>query len=149
MRICIKTQVQGNYKDIYQRFDRQLFEALSPPFPPMEIVRFDGSCTGDVVHIRFKGIGAEWISEITEDGMDEKKAYFIDKGIKLPFPLTFWEHRHVINKISPKESEIIDDITFEALGGFLSIFAYPLLYISFYMRKNIYMKFFHTKEKKN
>ncbi len=149
MRINIKTRVKGYYEDIITQFDRQLFEALSPPFPPMEIIKFDGSETGDLVHIRFKGLGTDWVSEITDHGMDDDKAYFIDQGIKLPFPLTFWKHRHIIQKISSTESEIIDDISFEALGGFLTIFVYPLLYMSFYMRKKVYINFFleHSEKK--
>ena len=64
MNIQLTTTVKGNYKTIMARFDRQLFEALAPPFPPMEVVEFTGSREGDRVHIRFLD-RVNWISLIT------------------------------------------------------------------------------------
>ena len=99
MNIQLKTKVDGNYKDIIKQFDRQLFEALKPKGAKMEIVEFTGSKKGDIVHLRFLSpIKAEWISKITEDNEDEKEAYFIDEGIKLPFPLSYWRHKHIVKK---------------------------------------------------
>jgi len=78
MNFKISTQVPGNYRVVLSKFDRQLFEALIPSIGKMEIVKFTGSETGDQVHLRFLSlIKADWISDITEHGVDENKAWFV------------------------------------------------------------------------
>ncbi|MFT6322208.1 MAG: ligand-binding SRPBCC domain-containing protein [Granulosicoccus sp.] len=146
MNIQLKTKVDGNYQDIMRLFDRNLFEALKPKNAKMEIVTFTGSKKGDKVHLRFLSpIKAEWISEITEDGENEKETYFIDEGVKLPFPLSSWKHKHVVRKITENSSYIIDDMTFEGINSFFTLFLYPALYIAFYPRKSIYKSYFKAK----
>ena len=146
MNIQLKTKVDGNYQDIMRLFDRNLFEALKPKNAKMEIVAFTGSKKGDKVHLRFVSpIKAEWISEITEDGENEKETYFIDEGVKLPFPLSSWKHKHVVRKITENSSYIIDDMTFEGINSFFTLFLYPALYIAFYPRKSIYKSYFKAK----
>lgn len=126
-----------------QQFDRKLFEALKPKHGKMEIVKFTGSKKGDLVHLKFLSpLKMEWISEITEDGENEKEAYFIDEGTKLPFPLTFWRHRHVVQKITENSAYIIDDMTFKGVNFLFTLFLYPALYIAFYPRKKIYKSYF-------
>lgn len=146
MNIQLKTKVDGNYQDIMRLFDRNLFEALKPKNAKMEIVEFTGSKKGDKVHLRFLSpIKAEWISEITEDGENEEETYFIDEGVKLPFPLSSWKHKHVVRKITENSSYIIDDMTFEGINSFFTLFLYPALYIAFYPRKSIYKSYFKVK----
>jgi ligand-binding SRPBCC domain-containing protein len=143
MNIKLKTKVDGNYKDIIQQFDRKLFEALKPKHADMEIVAFTGSKKGDKVHIRFHNpIKAEWISHITENGENEKESFFTDEGVKLPFPLSYWKHRHIVQKITADSSYIIDDITFKGSNFLLSCFLYPAIYLGFYPRKKIYKLYF-------
>lgn len=145
MNIQLKTKVDGNYKDVMAKFDRHLFEALKPKNAKMEIVEFTGSKKGDRVHLQFLSpIKTEWISEITEDGENEKISYFIDEGVKLPFPLSFWRHRHVVEKISEDESYIIDDMTYRGINSLFTILLYPALYIAFYPRKKIYKSYFKS-----
>lgn len=145
MNIQLSTKVNGNYKDIMRQFDRKLFEALKPSLADMEIVAFTGSKKGDKVHIRFNSpIKAEWISLITEHGENEKEAFFIDEGVKLPFPLSYWQHKHIIRKITDTTSYIIDDITFKGPNFVMSWFLYPAIYMGFYPRKSIYKKYFNT-----
>jgi len=143
MNIQLKTKVEGNYKKIMKRFDRQLFEALKPKNANMEIVEFTGSKKGDLVHLKFLSpIKTEWISEIIEDGEDEKESYFIDKGVKLPFPLSYWQHKHIVQKITEDSSYIIDDMTFKGSNFLFTLVLYPALYIAFYPRKKIYKSYF-------
>lgn len=148
MNIQLKTKVDGNYKDIMKRFDRNLFEALKPKNAKMEIVEFTGSKKGDKVHLRFLSpLKAEWISKITEDGEDENESYFIDEGEKLPFPLSSWTHRHVVEKITKDTSYIIDDMTFEGINFLFTLFLYPALYLAFYPRKSIYKSYFKAHQR--
>jgi len=143
MNIRLRTKVNGNYKDIMRQFDRKLFEALKPSHADMEIVEFTGSKKGDKVHIRFNSpIKAEWISLITDDGEDETAAFFTDEGVKLPFPLFYWKHKHIVQKITDSSSYIIDDITFKGPIFFITWLMYPAIYLGFYPRKNIYQAYF-------
>jgi len=143
MNIRLKTKVDGNYKTIMEQFDRKLFEALKPKQGKMEIVKFTGSKKGDLVHLRFLSpIKTEWISKIVADGIDEKEAFFIDEGVTLPFPLSFWRHEHIVQKITHNTSYIIDDMTFKGVNIFFTLLLYPALYIAFYPRKKIYRSYF-------
>ncbi|MEM9921404.1 MAG: hypothetical protein AAF990_25105, partial [Bacteroidota bacterium] len=143
MNIRIATEVQGNYRDVIQRFDRQLFEALAPKNAKIEIVEFTGSKKGDRVHIRFLSpLKAEWVSLITEDGVNDKEAYFVDEGVQLPFGLSYWRHRHIVEKVTANTSRIIDDITFKGPNFIFSLFMYPGIFMGFYPRKKIYRAYF-------
>lgn len=152
MRIQLKTKVDGNYRAVMEKFDRKLFEALKPKYGKMEIVEFTGSKKNDIVHLRFLSpFKVEWESEIIEDGENENESYFIDEGTKLPFPLSYWKHKHVVQKITEDTSYIIDDMTFEGVHFIFTPLLYPALYIAFYPRKSIYKSFFKANKniKKN
>ncbi|MCB0562108.1 MAG: hypothetical protein H6573_10700 [Lewinellaceae bacterium] len=143
MNIKLQTAVRGNFKEIMARFDRDLFEALAPRQPKMEIVEFTGSKKGDRVHIRFlQPLKVDWVSVITEDEINNAEAYFIDEGVQLPFPLSFWKHKHIVRKITEDTSFIIDDITFRGPNRLLSLLMYPAIFLGFYPRKRIYRRYF-------
>lgn len=143
MNLILKTPVRGNYKTVMAAFDRHLFEALKPPFGKMQIVDFTGSKKGDRVHIKFHSpIKADWISDIVEDGVTDLRAWFVDVGIKLPWPLNTWTHRHIVEKIDDENSMIIDDITFTGSNFILSLFLFPAIFLGFYPRKKIYQEYF-------
>jgi ligand-binding SRPBCC domain-containing protein len=145
MKIIIQTPVNQSIEQVWKKFDETLFTQLAPPFPPVNLLRFDGSEKGNEVHLElnlfvFKQL---WISLITENKKTEHEIYFIDEGIKLPFFLSFWRHRHrIIEAIDTKketQSIIIDEIEFESPFGFL---IYPVLYLQFLYRRPIYRKIF-------
>ncbi len=145
MNIKIETAVRGNYKEVLARFDRELFEQLSPPGAEVDLIRFDGSHKGDIVHLRLKLAGMikqDWISEIVEEGEDDEKAWFVDQGTQLPFFLSKWKHRHIVRRQAEEESLIVDDIHFEWHNPLLSGLLYPLLYAQFAYRAPIYRRFF-------
>ena len=143
MQIRLTTKVDGYYRDVMDRFDRDLFEALKPPLGQMNILAFTGSKKGDKVHIQFESpIKAEWISLITEDEVNEEEAYFIDEGELLPFPLAYWKHKHIVRKIDEHSSYIIDDITFKGTNHLMSLMLYPAIYLGFAPRKKIYQRYF-------
>ncbi len=144
MKLILRTKVNGNYKDVMSKFDRDLFLALAPPFPPIELKKFTGSETGDEVHIRFKPpVNKDWISDITDHGFDENEAYFVDEGRVVPPPLKTWKHRHIVRRISENESEIVDDIEYGCGNGILNILMYPALLIGFFPRRWTYKKYFN------
>ncbi|MCB0653029.1 MAG: cyclase [Saprospiraceae bacterium] len=145
MHIQLSTRVNGHYKNIITRFDRQLFETLAPGMAKMEIVEFTGSQKGDKVHIRFLSpVKADWVSLITEDEINADEAYFTDEGTLLPFPLKYWKHKHIVRKITEDSSWIIDDITFEGRNILFTLLLYPAIFLGFYPRKRIYRTYFRN-----
>ena len=143
MNVTLKTPVKGNYKKLISAFDRNLFEALKPPAGVMEIVEFTGSRKGDKVHIRFiKPIKADWISDIVDDQITDDKAWFVDVGTMLPWPLASWTHRHIVEKIDENNSIVIDDMTFTGKNFLFTLLLYPFIFIGFYPRKRIYKQYF-------
>jgi ligand-binding SRPBCC domain-containing protein len=149
MKIVIKTTVEQHYKTVFSRFNRDLFLALKPPFLPLTLRQFDGSMKGDEVKITLgKGfLSQDWDALIVEQAEDEDEVYFIDKGVKLPFFLKSWTHRHRILNLENGQSEIIDDIEYSTpLGKGMDFFMYPVMYLQFWMRKPVYKKYFSAKE---
>jgi len=143
LNIRLETTVDGNYKDVMARFDKSLFEALKPKYGKMEVLEFTGSETGDIVRLKFHTpMKADWVSHIVDHGTDKNQAYFIDEGTILPFPLTYWRHKHIVEKIDNNRSIIIDDMTFSAGNIFFTLLMYPALYLAFYPRKKIYKRYF-------
>lgn len=143
MHITLKTPVKGNYKNVMAAFDRDLFEALKPPVGEMKIILFTGCKKGDKVHIQFiKPLKAEWISEITEDRITDDKAWFVDIGTTLPWPLNSWTHRHIVQKVDDINSIVIDDISFTGKNWLITLLLYPAILFGFYPRKRIYKQYF-------
>lgn len=144
MRVILRTQVRNtNHKDVMNGFTEKLFNKLAPPFPPFTLNRFDGCEKGDKVELtlNFLLFKQQWNSEIISHGETESKSFFIDKGTKLPFFLSFWEHHHIIEQHGTDVS-IIDDIRFTIKPKLAFPFIYPGLYLVFLYRKPIYKKFF-------
>jgi ligand-binding SRPBCC domain-containing protein len=147
MRIIISTTVNQHFLDVMKGFNEDLFRSLSPPFPPVKLLRFDGSKKGDLVSLElnfflFKQV---WTSEITEDFSGEREIYFVDKGVKLPFFLGTWEHKHRIINRGDSETEIRDEITFQGSSQLLTPLLYPILFLQFLYRKPIYKRIFARK----
>ncbi len=96
MPLVLKTHVTQPVYVVWQGFDRTLFNRLSPPFPPVDVVRFDGCLKGDVVHLRlnFLFFRQDWTSLIVDQQTTDDEIYFIDQGTRLPFFLAYWHHRH-------------------------------------------------------
>lgn len=143
MKIKISTLVNKDYKFVYENFERDLFEKLSPPWVKVKLERFDGSKKGDyvILNLDFIFFKQEWVSLITEDSEDMEEIYFIDRGEKLPFFLKYWNHKHRILK-KGNQSLIIDQIEFKTPFCIPEIIMYPLLYLQFFYRKPIYKNFF-------
>lgn len=143
MEINIETKVEQDYLKVKEGFDESLFRKLSPPFPPVKLLRFDGSSKGDLVtlELNFIFFKQKWTSEITDDRTDEKEFYFIDEGIALPFFLKSWRHKHRIIKTGDG-SIIRDEISYSGPFGLMTILLYPALFLQFLYRKPIYKKLF-------
>lgn len=141
--VRLETKVPGNFIKVMELFDRDLFEALKPIGIPLEIVEFTGSKKGDRVHLSFgTPVNQEWISDIVEDGQTDTECYFVDVGVKLPWPLKKWRHKHIVRKVTESTSLIIDEMSFEGPNAIFSLGLKPFLYLSFLPRKGQYKRYF-------
>ena len=145
MKILIKTKVTQNYKTVFANFDKNLFLKLNPPGMPVSLRQFDGCKKGDQVKITLgKGwLSQEWDALIIDQQSNSKEIYFIDKGVKLPFFLKSWQHKHRLIKIDTQATEIVDDIDFTTPFIVTNYLMYPFLYWSMWWRKSIYKKLFN------
>jgi ligand-binding SRPBCC domain-containing protein len=142
MHIQLRTKlVNSNHLAVFQNFNRALFEALSPPFPPFVLHRFDGCLSGDKVNLElnFFLFKQAWNTDIIDHGSVDQKSWFVDSGSKLPFFLSFWEHQHILQQ-QGNDVVIIDDIQFKGKAPFFSFLVYPILYFTFSLRKPIYRR---------
>lgn len=128
---------------VQKKFDKELFEALLPPSFVASLARYDGSAPGDEVHVQFHlPWRSLWISRITQEEQNSRGFYFIDEGIRLPFGLRTWKHRHSAVKIDEYTTGIIDDIRFSTGIKIMDLLAWPLLFLAFFPRKWQYKSFF-------
>jgi ligand-binding SRPBCC domain-containing protein len=143
MQLHLKTAVQQDYIAVFNAFDELLFRKLSPPYPRLKLLRFDGSEPGDMVEVELQtGIKSfRWTSRITERNITDTAAYFIDQGQELPPPLHYWHHRHLITK-NGSSAIIHDIITYSTNFKALDLLLYPLMLAQFSMRKPIYRRVF-------
>ena len=143
MKIKIKTRVNGNFNKVFEAFDLPLFKVLLPPKFMARLVHFGGSRVNDKVHVQLLfPAKADWVSLITEVHESESERYFVDEGVQLPMGLSYWRHRHVVQRLSDRSSMIVDDIEFKAKNKLWELFLYPALYFSFVPRIPAYKKFF-------
>lgn len=144
MKLRIQTHVSQPYQVVWQGFNEKLFRKLSPPFPPVRVIQFDGCLAGDTValELNFFLFKQQWISRITEQQSSESEIYFVDEGTKLPFFLRFWRHRHRIIREKAGGTIIADEIEFKTPLWVTDYLMYPLLWAQFAYRKPIYKKTF-------
>ncbi|MBO0929842.1 SRPBCC family protein [Fibrella aquatilis] len=143
MKLTIRTPVQAPLEAVWAGFDRQLFDQLSPPFPPVTVLRFDGCLTGDVVSLELNFILFKqvWNSDIIDQQTTDAEIFFIDQGTKLPFFLKAWHHKHRLIE-QGTGTVIADEITFQTPNRLFDYLFYPLLWAQFMYRKPIYRRVF-------
>lgn len=146
MKIIISTRIEQDFLSVKEGFNEKLFLQLSPPFPPVRLLRFDGCAKGDIVilELNFLLFKQKWVSEITDDKTNECEFYFTDEGVELPFFLKKWNHKHRIIKAG-NHSIIRDEIEYQAPFVLMTLLLYPLLLLQFLYRKPIYKKTFRIK----
>lgn len=143
MKLILRTSVHQSYQEVWKGFNEPLFRRLNPPFPPVRVIRFDGCLKGDTVELElnFFLFKQRWKSEIVEQQTGDTEIFFIDQGVKLPFFLSYWRHRHRIIK-DGEHTVIADEIEFRTPFFLTDYLFYPLLYGQFLYRKPVYRKVF-------
>jgi ligand-binding SRPBCC domain-containing protein len=143
MKIFIKTKVNNNLKNIHTQFDRELFLRLSPPLINLTVDRFDGCLKGHQIHLTMTFLGKiknKWISTVTTSEFNAKEFYFIDEGVVLPPPLSYWKHVHRVDRIDDDNCYVIDDIEYKTKSPLLDKIIFPALYSIFLYRVPIYKR---------
>ncbi|MEZ0609929.1 hypothetical protein ACAW74_15540 [Fibrella sp. WM1] len=143
MTITIRTAVEQPVDQVWAGFNRDLFDRLSPPFPPVRVLRFDGCLTGDVVslELNFLLFKQTWTSDIIDQQTTPDEIYFIDQGVKLPFFLRAWHHKHRLIR-QGSGTVIADEITYQTPYRLFDYLMYPLMWAQFVYRKPIYRQTF-------
>lgn len=143
MQICISTHVAQSLAEVKDGFNAELFVKLNPPFPSVEVLKFDGSQKGGFVELLldFKVSKQKWVSEIIFDNETEQIFEFIDEGILMPFPFSSWKHHHMVIA-AENGCQIIDQIDYQTKNRLITLLMYPLLFLQFLYRKPVYRKVF-------
>jgi ligand-binding SRPBCC domain-containing protein len=149
LHLNLKTTVKESHQKVFQLFTRELFIKLSPPFPKVKLLRFDGSEKQDKISVEldFFFFKQTWNGIITEKKTSKGEIYFIDEGIQLPFFLKKWKHKHRLIQ-NGENTDIVDDVSFESPIPLLDFLLYPVMYLQFAYRKPIYKKIFGDPEQK-
>jgi ligand-binding SRPBCC domain-containing protein len=98
----ISTPIQAPISHVKELFTADLLLRLSPPFPRVSLQRFDGCKKDDnvILEINLVFTKVTWSSLITEDKLTANEWFFIDEGVKMPFGLHYWQHKHRVKKIN-------------------------------------------------
>ena len=144
MKLIFKTPVDSSLEKVKFGFNRALFEALSPPWVSVNLLRFDGCKVSDEVQLEIKSLWMrqKWVSVITAEEETPRSWYFIDEGRVLPWPLKTWKHVHRVEVLDEKSSLIVDDITFGCGNTLIDLLIFPFLWGTFAVRPRIYKSFF-------
>lgn len=146
MRFKISTKVQNSLNEIIPQFNQDLFQKLSPPFPPAKLHRFDGCKLGDqfIIELNFfkKFL---WEGEVTKEELKENTYLFVDEGRVLPFGMKKWVHHHWMIKNAPNETTILDDVEFTSGNLIWDIFLFIGFYGMMVYRKPLYKKYLSQK----
>lgn len=143
MKLVVETEVDQDYLKVKEGFTESLFLKLNPPFPPVKLIRFDGSETGHLVslELNFLLFKQKWTSKITDHQLNEIEFFFVDEGIELPFFLKSWKHNHRLIR-KGDHCVIRDEIEYEGPNSVITNLLYPILKGQFLYRKPIYKKVF-------
>jgi ligand-binding SRPBCC domain-containing protein len=139
----ISTPIQASLSHVKELFTADLLLRLSPPFPRVSLQRFDGCKKDDnvILEINLVFTKVTWSSLITEDKLTADEWFFIDEGVKMPFGLNYWQHKHRVKKINEESCEIIDEISFDTRNEFLNYLLFPFLWGMVFYRKPFYQKY--------
>lgn len=147
MRLRLSTPVAPPPAQVMAGFTRELFLALAPPLPRFTLRRFDGCRRGDLVEIELHALPGRplpWTSRITDDGVQpDGTHFFVDEGQRLPPPLRFWRHRHLVAPApGGAGSVIVDDVEYRTASPLLDWLLRPLVWAQFAYRRPVYRRWF-------
>ncbi|MEY3443202.1 MAG: hypothetical protein RLZZ519_1483 [Bacteroidota bacterium] len=148
MQLKIKTPVAGNYRNVFAGFDDSLLMKLTPPGMKMNLLHSDPpEMPGGRIRLKVTIMGIihqDWENEFSGYELKEDECHFVDTGIKLPFPMTYWRHDHRVLR-DGDNTLILDDIEYKCGFFLLEWLLYPILWAQFRYRRPIYRRHFGTR----
>ena len=147
MHLVLHTSVAApDPAGVLAAFTEPLFRALAPPFPRLQVRRFDGSQPGHEVEVELNWLlfRQPWTSRVTETDATPTEVWFVDEGQRLPWPLRTWRHRHSVSRRRDghRGTVITDDVTYTTGNGALDALLYPMLWTQLAYRRPIYRRWF-------
>lgn len=147
----IQTPIAASMEHVWAQFDKSLLLKISPPFPKVNIRRFDGCLKGDEVELEINLFGLQilWTSHITESAETPEKIYFIDEGRIVPFGIHTWKHVHSIIATGKDTCLVEDFVTYQTKFTILDYLLFPMLWGMMVYRKPFYQKYLTDETKSN
>jgi ligand-binding SRPBCC domain-containing protein len=141
-KIFIRCEVAVPFEQVCAGFNKQLLEALSPALMKLRILRYDGQRKGDKFSMQLgpKIFNIRWEGMVSAAGQTPGTYWFEDVGLKLPFPLKHWKHKHLV-RTSGQGAVIMDIVSFSTGNSFIDMCCYPLLKNMFQARISKYQRY--------
>ena len=140
----IKTQTKINkqfslVKKLFVDKEGKLLRSLLPPF--CKLLHYKGIRRGAIIKISLFGKPCKF--KVVTYSTSNDKLYFNDiiKEGKL-LGISYWSHRHKINKLSNDSTVIIDEVTFTSRNKYRDFILHVLFSASFVVRSIQYKIFF-------
>lgn len=145
--ITVSTPINAPYTLVCDHFNEALFYSLTPVFPPVRLLKYEGEQPGDTVAVQlwFFGLWLTWETIITERSESDEETYFVDESTLLPWFLKSWRHKHIIQK-QGEGTLIIDQVNFEPVSYMPAWFLKLGIRKQFLRRRPLYQKYFEDKK---
>jgi ligand-binding SRPBCC domain-containing protein len=143
VQFTLRTRVAQPVEAVFPVFGEAAFvESLAPRFMGLRVTKI-GLKLGDEIQVQFTRLGPRgpWVSRIDSMEQGEPAIWFVDRSIELPWPFSAFHHRHGFVR-DGTGTLLVDNPTFSVSPGILGIFVYPVLRLSFGMRRGVYRKRF-------
>lgn len=139
MRFEVRTRVAPPPAAVYPVFGEAAFvESVAPRWLGLEVLSI-GLALHDRIHVRIRGV--DWVSEIVSLQRTPTEIRFVDRSTRLPWPLASFVHHHGFESRGGG-TVIVDAPCFEVAPRVLAPIVYPLLYLSFLLRRRAYRRRF-------
>ncbi|MBP3951195.1 SRPBCC family protein [Bacillus suaedae] len=110
-----KTTIEAPIDDVWDFFSTAENLAKITSFPKIKIESDPRTMQGNeiVMSLGFSLIRMKWISLIEDV---EAPLLFVDKGLVMPFPFTYWKHKHAFERYEdrPDKTLMTDSLVVEA-----------------------------------
>jgi ligand-binding SRPBCC domain-containing protein len=144
MRFTVRTAVLPPPEEVFPVFGEAAFvESVAPRFMRLQVLKI-GLALGDEIDIRMRAIvPISWVSTIVCEQRGEEAIWFADRSSDvMPWPLSKWEHHHGFVRSPSGGTVIVDAPRFEVRPRLLAPIFFPLLYLSFLLRRRPYRRRF-------
>ena len=111
-------------------------------FQPVKIVNWSGIESGVIAYFKLWFFGwKDFKVKHEEYKLSNKKLFFIDTGLKLPFGISFWKHIHIVEHHG-KNTIIKDIVSYSHPNNFIGFLLFPMLMFPIIIRRLLYRLYF-------